>query len=85
MKIRSGSFGSKRIGMQAHPASPRLPLRARRMAAEPGQLVPGFPGVAGAKQGSVFDAGVDRVRIGERRFEVPNPLEFPGMGRAVIP
>jgi len=32
----------------------------------------------------VFDTGVDEIRIGVRRFQMPDALEFPGMLRAVI-
>ena len=31
------------------------------------------------------DPGVDGVRVGQRRFEVPDPLELPGVLRAVVP
>src|SRR5262249_21410463 len=32
-----------------------------------------------------FNAGVHRVGIRQRRLEMPHPLEFPGMRRAIIP
>ena len=55
------------------------------MAAQPGQLVPRLAAVGRAEQGGVFDAGVDGVRIGQRRLEMPDALELPGMLRAVVP
>ena len=33
----------------------------------------------------VLHAGVDRVRIGQRRLEMPDALEFPGVLGAVVP
>src|SRR6202030_1868238 len=33
----------------------------------------------------VFYTGIDGVRIGERRFNMPDALEFPGMLCAVVP
>ena len=41
--------------------------------------------VGRAEQGGVFHAGVDRVRIGQRRLQMPDALELPGMRRAVVP
>ena len=71
--------------MQAHAAGAGLPLRAGAVAAQAGELLPGLPAVGGAEQRGVFDSGVDRVRIGERRLEMPDALELPGMRRAVVP
>ena len=47
--------------------------------------MPVLPAVGRAEQGGVFDAGVDGVRIGQRRLEMPDALELPGMLRAVVP
>ena len=55
------------------------------MAAQSGDLLPRLAAVGRAKQGGVFNPGVDCVRIGKRRLEMPDSLEFPGMGRAVVP
>ena len=71
--------------VQAHPARARLPVRARAVAAQPGKLLPRLAAVGRAEQGGVFDAGVDRVRIGQRRLEMPDALELPGVRRAVVP
>ncbi len=71
--------------VQAHAARARLPLRARAVAAQAGQLVPARPAVGRAEQRRVFDAGVDGVGIGERRLEVPDALELPRVRRAVVP
>src|SRR6187401_3213530 len=37
------------------------------------------------EQGGVFHARVDLGGIGQRRFEVPYPLELPRVRRAVVP
>ena len=44
-----------------------------------------LPAVGRAEQGGVLHPGVDRVRIGQRRLEMPDALELPGMRRAVVP
>src|SRR5439155_6115066 len=41
--------------------------------------------VARAEQPGVFHAGVRRVRVGEGRLELPDPLDLPGVMRAVVP
>ena len=70
--------------MEAHPAGARLPLRplARPQAR---QFLPRLPAVARAEDGRVLDAGVDLIRIGERRLQMPDPLELPRMRRPVVP
>ena len=55
------------------------------MAAQPGQLLPGLPAVGRAEQGGVLDAGVDGIGIGQRRLQMPDALELPGVLRAVVP
>src|SRR6266851_9804581 len=55
------------------------------MAAQSGELLPRFAAVLRTEQRGVFHAGVDCVRIGERRFEMPNSLELPRMLGAVVP
>src|SRR5207245_5270666 len=64
---------------------PRLPSRPGDVRAQPGTFLPVLPAIGGAKQRRIFHARVDRVRIGERRFEMPDALELPGVLRAVIP
>ena len=71
--------------MQAQPAAAGLPMRSRAVAAQSGEFLPVLPAVGGAEQGGVFHAGVDGIGIGQRRFEVPDAFEFPGVGRAVVP
>ena len=85
MNIRSRIARIEQDRVQAHAAGARLPVRARAVAAQPGQLLPGLAAVGRAEQGRVLDAGVDRVRIGQRRLEMPDALELPGMRRAVVP
>src|SRR4249920_2477855 len=70
--------------MQTHSTGARLP-EVSFYVAQPGKFLRGLTGVGRAEQGRVFNTGVDCVRISQRRFEVPDPLELPGMLRAVIP
>src|SRR5271165_3826773 len=49
------------------------------------EFLPRLSAVGRAEQGRVFHPGVDGIRIGQRRFEMPDALEFPGVGRAVVP
>ena len=55
------------------------------MTAQPGQFLPVFTAVLAEEQGSILHAGIDCLGISKGRFQVPHPLEFPGMGSAVIP
>ena len=85
MKIRSGLLGSRMIVCRHIPPAPGCPVRPRAVAAQPGEFLPGLPAVGRAEQGGVFHAGVDRVRIGQRRFQMPDALELPRVLRAVVP
>jgi hypothetical protein len=71
--------------VQAHAAGARLPVRARAVTAQPGQLVPRRAAVRGPEQRRVLDPGVHGVGIGVRGLEVPHARELPGMRRAVVP
>src|SRR4029450_5731668 len=71
--------------MQAHTTCAGLPVGSRAVAAKSRDLLPRRPAVRGAEQGRVLDAGVNRVRISQRRLEMPDALELPGMRRAVVP
>ena len=77
--------GIEEDGVQAHAAGARLPVGTGAVAAQAGQLLPGLAAVGRAEERRVFDAGVDRVGIGQRRLEMPDPLELPRMRRAVVP
>src|SRR5690242_2125117 len=55
------------------------------MLPKPGNFLPVVPAIRGAEHGGIFHAGVNRVRIVQGRFKMPDALEFPGMRRAVIP
>ncbi len=84
---REHAVGTARIDqdrVEAHPAGARLPLRARPVAAQPGQLPPALAAVGRAEQGGVLDAGIHRVGIVERGLEVPDALEDPGLLGAVV-
>src|SRR4030095_7966409 len=71
--------------VQAQTAGTRLPTRARAVPPQARQLLPVLPAVGGAEESRVLDAGVHRIGVGERRLEVPDALELPGFGRAVVP
>src|SRR5205085_2097353 len=57
----------------------------RAVAAQAGQLVPSLAAIGRAKDRGVLDAGVNGVWIVQRRFQVPDSLEFPGVRRAIVP
>ena len=67
------------------PPAPGCQRRAGAVLAQAGQFVPVLPAVGRLEQRGVFDAGVDRVGIGQRGLEVPDALELPRMRRAVVP
>ena len=70
--------------MQAHPAGaglPEMPLGGT----QPGQFLPALPRVRRAEQGGVFHAGIDAIRVGQRRLEQPDPFELPRVLRAIVP
>ena len=71
-------------GVQAHAARARLPLGSGAMAAQSGKLLPVLSTVGCTKDRRVFHPGIDRIWIGERGFQMPYALEFPGMLRAVV-
>src|SRR5256886_6292370 len=71
--------------MEAHAAGPRCPVGRGAVLAESGELLPALAAVGGAEERGVFRAGVDRVRIGKGRFEVPDSLELEGARPSVIP
>ena len=71
--------------MQAHAARARLPDAARVVLAQPGQLLPRLPAVGRAEHGRVLDAGKHDIGVGQRRLKMPDALELPGVGRAVVP
>ena len=66
--------------MPPAPGAHLVPLRV----AQAGQLVPGLAAVGRAEQRGILDAGVDGVGIGQRRLQMPDALELPGMLRAVV-
>ena len=71
--------------VQAEPAGAWRPVRAGAVAAKARQLLPALRAVGRLEERGILDAGVDHVRIGQRRLEVPDPLELPRMRRAVVP
>src|SRR6516225_7126342 len=71
--------------MKAHAARPGLPVRTSSMTTQAREFVPGFAAVRRAEQCGVLDAGVDGIRVAQRRLEMPDALEFPRMLRAIVP
>ena len=84
-KIRPALVGIQHDRVQAQPAGARRPRRPGAVRAQARQFVPRLPAVGGAEQRRVFDTGVDRIGIGQRRLEVPDALELPRVRRAVVP
>src|SRR5439155_8146039 len=81
----SGIARIEKDRVQAHPTGARLPVGPCAVAAQSGEFPPRLAAVGRAKQGGVFYAGVDSIRIGQRWFEMPDSLEFPGAKLAVVP
>src|SRR5271157_4473839 len=79
-----GVAGIQNDGVQAHPARARLPVRSRAVATQSGELVPRLRTIGGTEYRRVFHPGINCVGIGERRLEVPHPLELPGMLGAIV-
>src|SRR5688572_15649120 len=65
-------------GVQTHPPGARLP-EVSFDTTQPRKLLPCLPSITRAEQSSIFHPGINRIWIGWRRFEIPDPLEFPGM------
>ena len=82
--LRVGRIEDDRV--QAHAAGAGLPsadpMPWPRKPASSCQFCP--PSVD-LEQRGILDAGVDGVGIGQRRLEMPDALELPGMRRAVVP
>src|SRR5690606_12800708 len=72
-------------GVKAEAARPGLPQGGRRVRAQAVEFLPGGAAVGAPEERRVLAAGVDRVGIVERGLEVPDPLELPGVRRAVVP
>ena len=82
--MRSGSLRLEQDRVQAHPARawlPEVPLGVPQA----GKFLPILPAIRRAEQRGVLRPGIHRVRVGQRRLEMPDALELPGMLRAVIP
>src|SRR4051794_26552679 len=71
--------------MQTHPAGAGLPVWSGAVTAQSGELVPRLTAIRRAEHRGIFDARVNRIRIGERRLQVPHAFEFPRVLRAVVP
>ena len=80
-----GSLGSSRIVCRHIPPAPGCQRRPGVVAAQARQLLPAPAAVGGAEQRGVLDPGVDGVRVGQRRLEMPDPLELPRVRRPVVP
>ncbi len=80
-----GVGGVEDDGVEAEAAGAGLPVGAGFVEAEAGEFVPGGAAVGGFEEAGVFGSGVDGVGVGERGLEVPDALELPGVGRAVVP
>src|SRR5262249_39764863 len=77
--------GIDQNGVQAHAAGAGLPLGSAAVATQPGELFPAVCAIGRLEDCSILNAGINRIRIVERRLQVPNSLELPGVLRTVIP
>src|SRR5438046_2345426 len=55
------------------------------MAPQSRKFSPAPSAIGRAEYGGIFHPGVDCVRIGKRRLEMPHTFELPGVRRAVVP
>ncbi len=55
------------------------------MAAQAGEFLPRPGTIGGPEQRRILDPRIHCIRIGQRRFEVPDPLELPRVRCAVVP
>ena len=85
MKIRPGSLGSSRIVCRHIPPAPGCQRGPEPWPRSPESSCPCLPAVGRAEQGGVFHPGINGVGIGQRRLEMPDSLELPGVRRAVVP
>ena len=67
------------------PPAPGCQREPGAVAAQSGEFLPRLSAIGGAEQGGIFHPGVDRVRIGQRGFQMPDSLELPRVRRAVVP
>ena len=80
-----GSDGSRRIVWRHIPPAPGCQSGPEPWPRSPDSSVHFEAAVDRTEQGGVLHARVDGLGIGRRGFEVPHPLEFPWMRRAVVP
>ena len=71
--------------VKAQAAGPRVPAGPDSCPRKPGSSCHDLAAVGRAEQRRVFDSGVHRVGFGQRRLEMPHPLELPRVRRAVVP
>ena len=84
-KIRSGLLGSSTIVCRHIPPAPGCQRWPGAWSRSPESSCHVCPPSVDAEQRGVFHPGVDGIRIGQRRFEMPDALELPGVLRAVVP
>ena len=82
---RRDRLGSRRMVCRHMPPAPGCQCGPEPWPRRPESSCHVLPAVGGAEQRGVFHPGVDRVGIGQRRLQMPDPLELPGMRRAVVP
>ena len=85
MYIRSGLLGSRMMVCRHIPPAPGCHFGPGAVAAQSGQLLPVLSAIRRPEKRRVFHARIDRVRIGQRRLQMPHALELPRMLRAVVP
>src|SRR5262249_39271734 len=71
--------------VQAHATRAWLPARPGAVFAQTREFLPIEPAISRPKDRRILHAGIDGIRICQRRFQVPNTFEFPRMRCAVVP
>ena len=88
---RDGNVDTRRVAgvlddrVQAHAARAWHPAGAGLVMAQAGQLPPRLATIRSLEKGRVLCARVHRVRVCQRRLQVPDAFELPRFGRTVIP
>ena len=83
--IRPGVAGSRMIVCRHIPPAPGCQDGPESWPRSPGSSCQLLPAVGRPEQAGVLHPGVDRVRVIQRRLQVPDPGELPRVRRAVVP
>ncbi len=85
MKMRFGILRIQQDRVQTHAARTRCPMSPRSVTAKSRELLPRLSAVGGPEQGGILDACIYGIGVGQRRLQMPDALELPRVGRAIVP